>query len=149
MSEGRTTWVLRFEEPRGPQPPPSGGPLFAFAHCASHRRLLPEYIIDRYCDSPSRAVRRRPTAADCYLPKARAALRRRRTASPRAAESQKIHRITKKARKLLYDSIIRTTFGTAIRRERRESHCYHRKSGILQSDGNKRMSRRVVTTPDW
>ena len=62
---------------------------------------------------------------------------------------KKIHRITKKACKLLYDSIIRTTFGTAIRRERRESHCYHRKSGILQSDGNKRMSRRVVTTPDW
>ena len=66
-----------------------------------------------------------------------------------AHNPQKTQITTKKARKLLYDTIICTTFGQAIRRERRESHCYHRKSGILQSDGNKRMSRRVVTTPDW
>ena len=33
-----------------------------------------------YCGSSNRAVRRRPTAADCNSPKARAALRRRRTA---------------------------------------------------------------------
>ncbi len=73
-----------------------------------------------YCDSPSRAVRRRPTAADCNSPKARAALRRRRTASLRALKSHKnspkTRKITKKARKLLYDTIICTTFGQAIRR---------------------------------
>ena len=48
-------------------------------------------------------------------------LRRRRTSGLRTLKSHKnppkTRKIAKKARKLLYDSIIRTTFGTAIRQK--------------------------------
>ena len=37
---------MRFEEPRGPQPRPSGGPLFAFAHSRGLRRLRPEFCAE-------------------------------------------------------------------------------------------------------
>ena len=58
--------VLRFGEPCGPQPLPRGGPLFAFAHCASPRSPRPEYRCLFVKQALRlRAVRRRPTAADC------------------------------------------------------------------------------------
>ena len=56
----------RLAESCGPQPPASGGPLFACAHSRGPRRLLPEnFPINDACGSLNRAVRRRPTAADC------------------------------------------------------------------------------------
>ena len=59
-------------------------------------------------------------------------------------------KITKKACKLLYDSIICTTFGASD-----PSKCDVNRIAVivnlgnLQLGSNKRMSRRVVTTPDW
>ena len=89
-----------------------------------------------------------PPRRTATRPKARAALRRRRTASLRTLKSHKnspkTRKITKKARKLLYDTIICTTFGTAIRRERRESRCCYCKRRKFTVCDNKRMSQRVV-----
>jgi len=62
---------LRFAEPRGPQPPPSGGPLFAFAHSRGRSAGRGPNIDVLFVKQALRlrAVRRRPTAADCNSPK--------------------------------------------------------------------------------
>ncbi len=76
---------LRLAESCGPQPPPSGGPLFAFAHSRGRSAGRGPNIdvlfvkqalrLRRFAATPSRRTATRP--------KARAALRRRRTAGCR------------------------------------------------------------------
>ncbi len=89
----------------------SGGPLFASAHSRG---------------PPQAATRTTSPKINIIL----------RTA-PHGLQTGKP---TKNARILLDVAIICTTFGPSDPSKRRESRCYHRKSGILQSDGNKRMS---------
>ena len=61
---------MRFEEPCGPQPRPSGGPLFAFAHSRGLSAGRGPNIDVLFVKQALRlrAVRRRPTAADCNSP---------------------------------------------------------------------------------
>ena len=106
--------VLRLGESRGPQPPASGGPQLVLHSFAISAGCCPKVYYNMYCDSSSRAVRRRPTAADCN------SLFARLRPPPSANSSlqkpiilKKTQITTKKACYLLYDSIIRTTFGTS------------------------------------
>ena len=103
------------------------------------------------CDSPSRAVRRRPTAADCNSLYAR--LRPPPSANsplPKPIILKKTQITTKKARKLLYDTIICTTFGTSdpskydVNRVAVSVNVEN-----LHSDGNKRSPVGSLPRLDW
>ncbi len=103
------------------------------------------------CDSLSRAVRRRPTAADCNSLYAR--LRPPPSANSALSKPiilKKAQITTKKACYLLYDSIIRTTFGTSD-----PSKCDVNRIAVsvnvenLHSDGNKRSPVGSLPRLDW
>ena len=116
---------------------------------ASHRRPRPEYRCLFVKQALRlRAVRRRATAADCNSPRARAALRRRRTASLRAPKSQKNTSNSKKSTQIVVRYNYLYYFWTSD-----PSKCDVNRIAVivnlgnLQLGSNKRMSRRVVATP--
>ena len=133
----------------GPQPPAaearySRSLIHAFAPQAAAR-----IYYKGICDSSSRAVRRRPHAEDCNSLYAR--LRPPPSANsplPKPVILKKTQITTKKVRILLDVPIVCTTFGPSDPSE----YDVNRIAVIvnvrnLHSDSNKRMSRRVVTTP--
>ena len=134
----------------GPQPPAAEARYsHSLIHAVSPQAAARIYYKD-ICGSSNRAVRRRPHAADCNSLYAR--LRPPPSANsplPKPIILKETQITTKKARVLLLVSIICTTFGASDPSKRRESRCRYRKRGNLQKNGNKRMSRRVVTTLDW